>query len=211
MTVFWNGWIYLLSLGPLVLLTWLLYSNYKDSVSDKDHHRRHETHDGIGESFQPIPFWWAAVMYCLIAFAFIYLLLFPGLGSYNGLLSWSSMDSLHEEQQRINSKTDALLTQYESVDAEALSQDANAMLLGRRLFRQHCAACHGLNAQAEKNFPNLTDDDWLYEKSIASFQQTIRQGRQAAMPAWIGTLDKAHFDAVALYVHQLQFEENVLS
>lgn len=63
---------------------------------------------------------------------------------------------------------------------------------GRIAFKENCAACHGLDAQGGKGFPNLNDDDWLWGGKLEDIEQTIRYGirsghdkaRMSQMPAF---------------------------
>lgn len=207
MTFFWSAWIWFWTISMLVCLSWVLYSNYKDGNSTKDHHRRHETHDGIGEAFAPIPKWWAFTMAGTIIFAFLYLFLFPGLGLYPGVLGWTSTAALEREQEKLNPKTSELLAQYAATPVEQLMQDNDAMLLARRVFQNNCAACHGRNAEGQQYFPNLTDDDWLYGGTEEAIKHTLVNGRKGAMPSWNKQLSEVQLQDVANYVRHFSQPE----
>jgi cytochrome c oxidase cbb3-type subunit 3 len=84
---------------------------------------------------------------------------------------------------------------------------------GRRLFGDNCAACHGRDGKGRANYPDLTDDDWLWGGEPAQIEQTMRVGvntthpesRQSQMPAF-GRDDMLSADqvkAVAAYVYSL--------
>jgi cytochrome c oxidase cbb3-type subunit 3 len=62
------------------------------------------------------------------------------------------------------------------------------MKIGGRLFANNCSVCHGTTARGAVGFPNLTDNDWLYGGAPEQIHETILNGRNGAMPAWIGTL-----------------------
>jgi cytochrome c oxidase cbb3-type subunit 3 len=63
---------------------------------------------------------------------------------------------------------------------------------GRRLFGDHCAACHRSDARGQRGFPNLTTTSWLWGGDPAAIAETIRVGinsehpdtRTAQMPAF---------------------------
>jgi len=207
MTLFWSAWIWFWVLGMLFSLSWVLYSNYKAGNTDIDHHRKHETHDGIGEAFAPIPKWWAYTMGGTIVFAFLYLFLFPGLGLYKGVLGWTSAKVLEREQEKMDPKTNDLLAKWANTSIEELMQDRDAMLFARRDFRNNCSACHGNNAEGQQYFPNLTDDDWLYGGTEEAIKETLRNGRKGAMPAWDGRLTPAQIKDVNNYVRHFSQEE----
>jgi cytochrome c oxidase cbb3-type subunit 3 len=56
---------------------------------------------------------------------------------------------------------------------------------GERRFATLCAACHGPEGKgnAALGAPNLVDATWLYGGDLAAITQTIRDGRNGAMPA----------------------------
>lgn len=82
-----------------------------------------------------------------------------------------------------------------AVDAQDGAQD------GAALYKQYCAACHGVN-RAGGIGPNLADKDWVKVKpeqqAVADF---IANGSVAAgMPAWKETLDQRKLTALAQYL-----------
>jgi cytochrome c oxidase cbb3-type subunit 3 len=66
-----------------------------------------------------------------------------------------------------------------------------------------CAGCHGLDGKGNQALgaPNLTDNIWLYGRSVSVISQTIMEGRKGLMPAnrdFLGE-DKAHLLATYIY------------
>lgn len=84
----------------------------------------------------------------------------------------------------------------------AKGYDAEA---GTKLFADNCAACHGDAGKGnpEMGAPNLTDNIWLYGSDEATIIETVTNGRNGVMPAWIGRLDPATIKALTVYVHSL--------
>ena len=76
---------------------------------------------------------------------------------------------------------------------------------GTKLFADNCAACHGDAGKGnpEMGAPNLTDNIWLYGSDEATIIETVTNGRNGVMPAWIGRLDPATIKALTVYVHTL--------
>jgi cytochrome c oxidase cbb3-type subunit 3 len=76
---------------------------------------------------------------------------------------------------------------------------------GTKLFADNCAACHGDAGKGnpEMGAPNLTDNIWLYGSDEATIIETVTNGRNGVMPAWIGRLDPATIKALTVYVHSL--------
>ena len=84
---------------------------------------------------------------------------------------------------------------------------------GRQLFGDNCAACHGRDGRGGANYPDLTDDDWLWGGGPDMIEQTLRVGintlhpdtRMAQMPAFgrDEMLDRQQVRNVAAYVYSL--------
>jgi len=76
---------------------------------------------------------------------------------------------------------------------------------GKNIFAEQCARCHGENGKGNQELgaPNLTDTIWLYGSDEATIINTISNGRNGVMPAWIDRLDPATIKALAIYVHSL--------
>ena len=68
-----------------------------------------------------------------------------------------------------------------------------------------CAACHGAEGKGNQALgaPNLTDTIWLYGGSKATIEETLRKGRNGAMPAWGESLGKEKVHLLAAYVWSL--------
>jgi cytochrome c oxidase cbb3-type subunit 3 len=76
---------------------------------------------------------------------------------------------------------------------------------GKRIFADNCAFCHGADGTGnpELGAPNLTDRIWLYGSDEPTIIETISNSRSGVMPAWVGRLDPATINALAVYVHTL--------
>jgi len=79
--------------------------------------------------------------------------------------------------------------------------------LGKPLFMQTCAACHGPDGKGniQVGAPNLTDQIWLYGGSEATITETITKGRGQAgavtrMPAHKDLLDAGKIQLLTAYV-----------
>ena len=85
--------------------------------------------------------------------------------------------------------------------------------VGRALFGDNCAACHGRDAKGGKGFPNLTTRAWLWGGSPEAIAETIRVGINSAHPdsrvsqmlafGKDGVLQRADMDNVLAYVLSL--------
>ena len=79
--------------------------------------------------------------------------------------------------------------------------------LGKPLFSQNCAACHGADGKGNQQIgaPNLTDRIWLYGSTEAAITETISKGRGEAsavtrMPAHKDRLDDGKILMLTAYV-----------
>lgn len=180
MTSFWNIWIILPTVLTFVGITWILFANRKTSEKKTTGHE----YDGIEEYDNPLPAWWLYLFVLTIVFGAVYLLLYPGLGSYKGLLNWSSEGQWQAEVDAAEAKYNEMFAKFRSTAVEDLAQDKKALKMGRRLFANNCAQCHGADAKGAYGIPNLTDSEWLYGASAEAIKTSIAQGRSAMMPAW---------------------------
>jgi len=92
------------------------------------------------------------------------------------------------------------------------AHDSLKAQLGKPLFEQNCAACHGVDGKGNPavGAPNLTDQTWLYGSSEATIAEGINKGRhldmpegQTPMPSFKSVLGPARINLVAGYVWSL--------
>jgi cytochrome c oxidase cbb3-type subunit 3 len=144
----------------------------------------HVWDEDLEELNNPLPGWWLKLFYITMVFGLIYLALFPGLGSFPGLLGWTSHGQYEREMDVADATYGPLFTRYREMSIPAVAADPEARKMGERLFVTYCAACHGSDARGARGFPNLRDNDWLYGGSPEQIEQTILYGRNGVMPAW---------------------------
>ena len=142
----------------------------------------HVWDEDLRELNNPLPRWWMWLFVLTVVFAFAYLALYPGLGTFKGQLDWSSSGQYSNEQAKAASAMAPLYARFAAMKETELAQDNQAMGIGERLFINHCAACHGSDARGSKGFPNLADNDWLWGGSFETIQQSITNGRNGVMP-----------------------------
>ena len=159
--------------------------------------------ENLEELNNPLPRWWLYMFYITLVFGIIYLALYPGLGSFKGLLGWTETKQYESEIQQANEKYDPIYDKYSNIDIAALVNEPEALKIGERLFSTYCTLCHGSDARGVRGFPNLRDNDWLYGGSPEKIQETILNGRQGAMPAWQELLEHQDIFNVSQYVQSL--------
>ena len=200
---FWGGWVAVITIVSLVALAWLVYSVYFAKRSDASvaHQVWDET---LREGTAAAPLWWFWLIVALLAFTVVYLMLYPGLGSYRGALEWSQGGRLAESSARYDAEFGAVRAQIAATAPEELRGDAAVLRSAASVFRLNCAACHGENAGGQaKAFPNLTDREWQWGGDTAQLEQTITAGRQAVMPGFQAAIGDAGVSALADYVISL--------
>ncbi len=82
--------------------------------------------------------------------------------------------------------------------------DALAAAGGKR-FATVCAACHGADGKGNPALgaSNLTDDDWLYGKTLEDIKYAINNGRAGQMPAHLPLIGETQSKLVAAYIYSL--------
>ena len=76
---------------------------------------------------------------------------------------------------------------------------------GKELFANNCVACHGDQAQGNRDLgaPNLTDAIWLYGSGEAAIIAQVTKPRHGVMPAWKVRLGDTTVKELAVFVHSL--------
>ncbi len=79
------------------------------------------------------------------------------------------------------------------------------LALGKKVFADNCAACHGPEAKGNRELgaPDLTDKLWFYGSDKKIIMEGVQNGRGGVMPAWEGRLSDPTIKALAVYVHSL--------
>ncbi|WP_111496494.1 cytochrome-c oxidase, cbb3-type subunit III [Marinobacter bohaiensis] len=203
MSTFWSIWISVIVLGTVIGCWWLLWATRKSQTTDTETDRTMgHSFDGIEEYDNPLPKWWFYLFSASCVFALIYLLLYPGLGNFQGLFGWSQEKQWEEEMQQAEARYGELFARYGDVPIPELAQNEDARKMGQRLFANNCSVCHGSAARGAIGFPNLTDDAWIWGGEPDRILQTLHEGRVAAMPAkgLMPSMTNQQVDAVVNYV-----------
>ncbi len=211
MSTFWSLWIIVLTLICLALTCWVLFANRKVAVRDDDDPENKTTghvYDGIEEYDNPLPRWWFYMFVATLIFAAVYLVFFPGMGSFKGVLGWTSVGELTMSQKKAEQAHAESFGVYSQMSIEELVDEPWAMKMGVRLFADNCAVCHGADGGGNFGFPNLTDTDWLYGGSSEQIHHSIAEGRNGQMPPWGDILGEQKVASVSEYVLQLAGQEH---
>ena len=202
---FWSVYvagITLVSILACVILLWV--TARKKVPATADNSTGHVWDEDLREMNNPLPRWWVWMFIITIVFGLLYLVAYPGLGSYEGKLAWSSKGEHAAEMDKADKALAPLYARYTGLPPEQVAADASAMAIGERLFMNNCAQCHGSDARGSKGFPNLADADWLHGGTPDKIKETLVKGRVGNMPpmaAAVGTPDDVK--NVAQYVLSL--------
>lgn len=208
MSNFWSGWIIILTLGNIAACYWLVRWTAKKRAGEAaEGEVTGHAWDGLEEFNNPLPRWWLWLFYGTIIFSLLYLVLYPGLGRFEGMLGWTKEGQHASEVSKANDTYGPLYKQFASTPIEELVKDEYAVGMGHRLFLNYCAVCHGSDAGGAVGFPDLTDNDWLWGGDAAAIKASIMNGRTGAMPAWGEALGEEGVDNVAAYVVSLSGRE----
>jgi cytochrome c oxidase cbb3-type subunit 3 len=167
----------------------------------------HVWDENLEELNNPLPRWWLIMFYTTLVFSAAYLLLYPGLGSFKGLLNWSQTNQYEHEINQANDTYGPVYNKFLNKDIAALINDPDALKIGARLYSTYCTTCHGSDARGVRGFPNLRDNDWLHGGSSENIKTTIMNGRQGMMPAWEAILGNDGVFQVTEYVRSLSGRE----
>ncbi|MFK3772804.1 cytochrome-c oxidase, cbb3-type subunit III [Pseudomonas sp. NPDC089406] len=204
MTTFWSTYISVLTIGSLIGLTWLLLSTRKGQGSTTDQTMGH-SFDGIEEYDNPLPKWWFWLFVGTLVFAVGYLILYPGLGNWKGILpgyenGWTGVNEWQKEMDKADAKFGPIFAKYAAMPVEEVAKDPQALKMGSRLFASNCSVCHGSDAKGAYGFPNLTDKDWRWGGEPDTIKASIMNGRHGVMPGWATVIGEQGVADVAAFV-----------
>ena len=206
MTTFWSWYITLLTVGSLVALFWLIFATRKGEVhKNPTEQTMGHSFDGIEEYDNPLPKWWFMLFVGTLVFSVAYLLLYPGLGNFKGLLpgyedGWTQVNQWQREMDRADELYGPIFAKYAAMPIEEVAKDERALKMGGRLFASNCSVCHGSDAKGSYGFPNLTDNEWRWGGEPEDIKTSILKGRQGMMPAQGPAIGEDGVRNVAAYV-----------
>ncbi|MCL5041069.1 MAG: cytochrome-c oxidase, cbb3-type subunit III [Gammaproteobacteria bacterium] len=203
MSNFWSNYIIALTVITFILMLWLLFATRKGQRPEQTEETVGHNFDGIEEYDNPLPRWWFMLFMATIVFGVVYLILYPGMGKFPGILGWTQVNQYETEVERAEARFAPIFARFADMPVEEVAQDPEALRIGQRLFATNCSVCHGSDARGSFGFPNLTDDDWIWGGSADQIRTTLERGRQAAMPAWQQVLGDDGIRNTAAYVRHL--------
>jgi cytochrome c oxidase cbb3-type subunit III len=207
MTSGWSLFIVVIVILNILACVWLLrWTSKPKSAGEKiggGADTGHVWDKDLREYNNPLPRWWLWLFYITVVFGLLYLVLYPGLGTFKGIRGWTAAGQYEQEKSAAEAKAAAYLAPFASMTIPQLAADPKAMATANNIFQNNCAQCHGSDGRGAKGFPNLADKNWQWGGDPDTVVQTITAGRMAAMPPWGPVLGDQGVDQVVAYVQQL--------
>ncbi|MGE4367325.1 cytochrome-c oxidase, cbb3-type subunit III [Thermomonas sp.] len=208
MSAGWSWYVIALITLNIAGCAWLLWWTARRRPGDPAPEQTSHVWDGdLTEYNKPLPKWWINLFYLTILFAIGYLLWYPGLGNFAGFGKWTSRSEEQRDAAVANARLEQTFAPFKGQPIDVLARDPQALKLGRSIFANTCATCHGSSAKGAVGYPDLTDDIWHWGDSPEQILHTVLNGREGVMPPWGKVLEGMGgpdaVDYVIAYVRQL--------
>jgi cytochrome c oxidase cbb3-type subunit 3 len=157
---FWSVYVAAFAIAGIAGCALLLWLTARKKVTARaDNTTGHIWDEDLTEMNNPLPLWWVGLFVLTIVFSAGYLVFYPGLGSYEGRLKWSTHSEYQAEVDEATRQLEPLYAQFTQRKVEELAGDGNAMAIGERLFMNNCAQCTARTraaARASPTWPTAT-------------------------------------------------------
>ena len=200
---FWDVYIAVITVVSIVACAVVLKSQSIRRKAGPAGTTGHTWDGDLAEYNNPLPRWWSWLFYITIVFSLGYLVLYPGLGSWSGMLGWSQNSQLDKERELAAKRYGPIYDKFAAAEVETLVKNPTALAVGQKLFLNTCAQCHASDGAGSRGFPNLTDRDWQWGGEAKTIKDTITGGRAATMPSFGAALGEQGVKDVAHYVRSL--------
>jgi cytochrome c oxidase cbb3-type subunit 3 len=168
----------------------------------------HKWDGDLEELNNPLPRWWLNMFYITMVWGVVYLLLYPGVGTHSMLLGWSQVQQYDREMAAADERYGPIFEQFMNQDIAVVARSPEALKIGRRLYLNYCAGCHGSDAGGNPGFPSLRDGDWLYGGAPETIKTSIMNGRTGVMPPWGDAVGEEGVRNLTQYVLSLSGRES---
>jgi len=177
--------------------------------------------NGIKELDTPVPLGILIFIVVTHVWALLWWILMPtfplGTTYTKGILGTDQRMIVEQDLTEAQVRRAARMKAIETSSYEDILANEDLMKLvrttGHQLFGDNCAACHGADGRGRANYPDLTDEDWLWGGGPEKIAETMKIGinsthqntRVAQMPAFgrDAILDRTQVTNVATYVQSL--------
>ncbi len=152
---FWSVYVAVLTIVSVVACGILLYVMGRMRVvqGKSPDTTGHVWDEDLAEYNNPLPRWWMWLFYITIAFGFLYLALYPGLGKLPGLLGWTSAEAYAKERATFDKEVAPLYAKYRDMDAAAIAKDPAAPGDRRAAVPQQLCPMPRLRRRGQQGLP----------------------------------------------------------
>lgn len=195
---FFSGWIILIVVIGFSYLFFLLLSSH---FSKKPPHKHVVWDETLSERDEILPQVWFWMFLTSVILSLVYIILFPGLGSYPGILKWTSSGHHHSEKVALDARVKSVRDSWILTSPSELALNESAMTSAASLYMNNCVGCHGADAGGLMGYyPNLKDDAWIWGGDAESIYTSIKEGRTGIMPGWSVVISEEQASSLAEYV-----------
>lgn len=185
----------------------------RDTLRDPNH-----SLDGIQEYDNDMPGWWVKLFFVTIIFSAFYMAWYH-LPFFPSQSLADSFDKAMQDHEK--NKADAQAAAAAGMSANTggspgetspdendswvtLTNDASLVASGKAAFTTNCAPCHGPLGGGLVG-PNLTDDFWIHEPSVANLFRVVMDGvPEKGMPPWGPVIGPEASRATLAYIATLR-------
>ncbi|MEO1202695.1 MAG: cytochrome-c oxidase, cbb3-type subunit III [Pseudomonadota bacterium] len=206
MAAFWQWFVAGGTIVFVVWCAWIIWWATKQgpqNVAD-DEVVGHKWDGDLEEWNNPAPKWWLYLYFITLGWAVLYMILYPGVGAFEGTMGWSSAGQYEQEMADARDRYEPIYERYAAMPFEERMSDPDALRLGSSLYASYCTTCHGSDARGATGYPNLTDASWIWGSGEEQIYATLMNGRNAIMPQLGPALGgDAGIDNMTTYVRSL--------
>ncbi len=204
MNMFWSWFVIVLTIGTIIGCVWLLQSQSRlPTGMTQEDTTGHVWDRDLTEFNRPMPRWWLLLFWATAIFGVVYLLVYPGLGNFAGTSGWTQVRQYERERAAAEQRYGDIYRAFAAIPVAELAGNPDAVRLGRNLFLNNCATCHGSDARGARGFPNLTDAAWLHGGAPETVEASITNGRTGVMPALGAALGEQGVEEVIAFIREL--------
>ena len=112
---FWNMYVIVIVLGSILACAVVLYMQGKATFTPGKT-CGHVWDETLEEYNIPMPKWWSWLFVLTVVFSLVYLVLYPGLGDFKGVLGWSQQGAYKIEVAKMDATVKPLFDKYLAMD-----------------------------------------------------------------------------------------------
>src|SRR3546814_19341972 len=114
---FWSYFISIIAIGGIVFCLWLLYTQraWLKQTAPHVEETGHVWDGDLTELNTPVPRWWTVFYIGLCVAALAVLFLYPGLGTYEGSLGYTSAKQVKAQQEALNEQIKPVYARYQAM------------------------------------------------------------------------------------------------